>query len=161
MRTVHGISARGDDGGPRQGRFPGNSGVEVKQEWAKENLRDAEAQTAHAIQEVWRWRGGEIRQWERENVELFCFFLRRRRNRQVSMSTGRTRQKTGVNTQDRTSCSLIPQGRLKTHIVLRVCIKQTQCYKFIRNQFFTASTRRGFTEYTTFRINHSSNSRGL
>lgn len=40
-----------DDGGPRQGWIPRNAGrgVEVKQEQAKEHLKDAEAQAAHSI----------------------------------------------------------------------------------------------------------------
>lgn len=49
MKTVHWLSAHGDDGGPWQGRFPGNSGVELKQEQAKEYVRDEEAQTAHSM----------------------------------------------------------------------------------------------------------------
>lgn len=54
MKTVHWSSPRGDAGGPWQGRLPGNRGVEVKQEEAKEYLQDEEAQTAHSTEEVWR-----------------------------------------------------------------------------------------------------------
>lgn len=47
-------------GGHGRGGFPGMGGrgcVEVKQEQAKEHLRDAEAQAARSIEQAWQRRG--------------------------------------------------------------------------------------------------------